>query len=98
MRIIKLLLFRFKSCKRVFFDLIRQIFEHIFFESAQNEGTYHPADPLRRLFLPAQCREFQFFVERLIGAEKPGHQIGKDAPQFTESVLHRSSCQRQAEF
>ena len=98
MGVINSLLFRLQLYISIFFQLVRQILQHIFFQPPQNKGPHHLLQFPGCLGILADNRLFKVSPERRIKSEKSGHQIIKNTPQLTKAVFHRRSCQRRPEL
>ena len=99
MGLIQLLLLTFQRGKHIFFQLIWQIFQNIFFQSPEHKRADHLLQPLHSFRITIlHSRKLDLLAELLIRIKKTGHQKVKNTPQLTEPVLHRSSGQCQPEL
>ena len=99
MGLIQLLLLTFQRGKHIFFQLIRQILQHIPLQSPQHKRTDHFLQTLHRIGIAVlHSRKLYFLAEFLIRIQKSRHQKIKNTPQLTEPVLYRCTGQRKPEF
>ena len=92
--IIELLLLIIELDNPVLLEFFRQVFKDILFQTAQDKRPDHLLKPcLCLLILIFYNRSLKFILERIISIQKARHKIVKYAPQLTQPVLNRSSCQ-----
>ena len=100
-RRIEFALFAFQFDGEHVFELVRQIGQHVFFQTSLNEQSdqslqFVSHDGMFRT--GCHDRLFVFFSELRVGSQQSGHEEVEDAPQFAQPVFDGGSRQCEPVF
>ena len=94
LRVVQMLLLRVKLRVAHLFDLLREVFQDVSLQAAQNKRPHHSFQAACRFFILILCDRILVSVMKFrIVIQESGHQEIKDAPELTKPVFYGRSGQ-----